>query len=63
MLRREEEGPVSREQDGPKTHSLGKPLNAFVRNNKTLFSMRAYGSAANLLPEHIGLPTKIINLH
>ena len=28
------------------------------RNIKTLFSMRAYGSASNLLPEHIGLPQK-----
>ena len=34
------------------------PLHAFVGNNKTLFSMRACGSAANLLPEHIVLQQK-----
>ena len=38
-------------------------LERIRKKQHILFSMEAYGSASNLLPEHIGLPAKIINLH
>ena len=34
-----------------------------IRMKQQNFSTRAYGLAANVLTEHIGLSIKIINLH